>query len=411
MNLRKDAELIIQNSIREMLPDSAVRGALKHFKMPEGDIFLISVGKAAWSMAEAAINVIPNIKEGIVITKYGHSKGHLRNITCYEAGHPVTDENGIQATKKAIELVRNLTKNDALIFLLSGGASALFEDPLIPFEEYQNINEQLLRCGADIHEINTIRKRLSKVKGGKLAEMCEAKIFNIFLSDIIDNQIDMIGSGPTCPDTSTCQQAISIIEKYNLSLSAEALKSINEDTVKELNNIETHVSGSVAELCHAAARTCRNLGYDVQIITTQLTGEASLAGKMIGEKIQNTINTINKPTAMIYGGETTVTIHGNGKGGRNQELVLSAVPYLKDTDALLLSVGSDGTDGPTDAAGGIVDSDSYDKLKEKNISITDVLNNNDSYNALKAIDALVFTGPTGTNVNDLTVALINKGDC
>ena len=405
MNLRQDANYIISESIRKMLPDSAVKSALKHFSAPKGNVYLLAVGKAAWQMAKTALEEIPEITRGIIITKTGHSNGKLNKTDCYEAGHPITDDAGISATRKAIEMVRSLKKEDKLIFLLSGGASALFEDPLIPFSEYQSINEQLLQCGADIHEINTIRKRISNVKGGKLAKMCKAKIFNIFLSDIIDNQIDMIGSGPTCPDTSTCQQALDIVNKYNMHFSDEVLKLLNQETVKQLDNIETHVSGSVTELCNTASEICKKLGYQTEIVTTQLTGEASEFGKMIGKRIKET--KVTSPVALIYGGETIVTVRGNGKGGRNQELVLSAVPYLEETNALLFSVGSDGTDGPTDAAGGMVDSNSISKLKEKNIIIDDVLYNNDSYSALKMIDALVFTGPTGTNVNDLTVALIN----
>jgi len=405
MNLRQDANYIISESIRKMLPDSAVKSALKHFAAPKGNVYLLAVGKAAWQMAKTALEEIPEITRGIIITKTGHSNGKLNKTDCYEASHPVTDEAGISATRKAIEMVRSLKKEDKLIFLLSGGASALLEDPLIPFSEYQSINEQLLHCGADIHEINTIRKRISNVKGGKLAKMCKAKIFNIFLSDIIDNQIDMIGSGPTCPDTSTCQQALDIVNKYNLHFSDEVLKLLNQETVKQLDNIETHVSGSVTELCNVASEICKKLGYQAEIVTTQLTGEASEVGKMIGKRIKET--KVTSPVALIYGGETTVTVRGNGKGGRNQELVLSAIPYLEETNALLFSVGSDGTDGPTDAAGGMVDSNSISKLKEKNIIIDDVLYNNDSYSSLKMIDALVFTGPTGTNVNDLTVALIN----
>lgn len=405
MNLRQDANYIISESIKSMLPDSAVKSALKHFNMPKGNVYLLAIGKAAWQMAKTALEEIPEITSGIIITKTGHSNGKLNKTDCYEASHPVTDEAGISAARKAIEMVRSLKKEDKLIFLLSGGASALFEDPLIPFSEYQSINEQLLQCGADIHEINTIRKRISNVKGGKLAKMCKAKIFNIFLSDIIDNQIDMIGSGPTCPDTSTCQQALDIVNKYDLHFSDEVLKLLNQETVKQLDNIETHVSGSVTELCNVASEICKKLGYQAEIVTTQLTGEASEVGKMIGKRIKET--KVTSPVALIYGGETTVTVRGNGKGGRNQELVLSAIPYLEETNALLFSVGSDGTDGPTDAAGGMVDSNSISKLKEKNIIIDDVLCNNDSYSALKAIDALVFTGPTGTNVNDLTVALIN----
>ena len=246
--------------------------------------------------------------------------GEIPGVACYEAGHPVPDENSFIAASKALELVGSLTEKDTVLFLLSGGGSALFEKPLVPGEELQDITKQLLACGADIVEMNTIRKRLSAVKGGKFARACaSANVFSIVLSDILGDPLDMIASGPAYPDSSTCEEALSIVKKYNLELSDRAM-----------------------DLLH-------------------------------------------------------------------QELALAAAPAIAGiSGAAVFSVGSDGTDGPTDAAGGYVDGDTLEALSEKGLSVSDVLVRNDAYHALKAVDGLIITGPTGTNVNDVAVALFSK---
>ena len=221
-SLRKDAETIIADSIREVQPDSAVIRALKETTL-NGKIKLVAAGKAAWQMAKAASNYLgERLEQGIVITKYGHVRGELPRIRCCEAGHPVPDEGSFDAARKALALTENLTKDDTVLFLLSGGGSALFELPLIPAEELQDVTRQLLACGADIVEINTLRKRLSAVKGGRFAQHCApAKVFSIILSDILGDPPDMIASGPTCPDSSTCADAMEIVRRYDLSLSEE----------------------------------------------------------------------------------------------------------------------------------------------------------------------------------------------
>ena len=360
-------------------------------------------------MASAAQKVLPQIDRGIVITKYGHVKEAISGVECFEAGHPVPDENSFSATKRALELVKDLTQEDTVVFLLSGGGSALFELPLIPGKELQDITKQLLASGADIVEINTIRKRLSRVKGGRFAQVCApAKVFSVVLSDIVGDPLDMIASGPAYPDSSSCADAKAVVEKYGIRLSEEAKTLLDIETPKALDNVETHITGSVKELCRAAARSCQELGYKAQILTTELTCEAKEAGSYLADVAMNHESEAGK-LAFIAGGETVVHLTGDGKGGRNQELALSAAIGIagQERDIAIFSVGSDGTDGPTDAAGGYVDTDTVARLEDKGIDIKEVLANNDSYNALKEIDGLIVTGPTGTNVNDVAVVLLD----
>lgn len=406
-SLRKDAETIIADSIREVQPDSAVIRALKETTL-NGKIKLVAAGKAAWQMAKAASNYLgERLEQGIVITKYGHVRGELPRIRCCEAGHPVPDEGSFDAARKALALTENLTKDDTVLFLLSGGGSALFELPLIPAEELQDVTRQLLACGADIVEINTLRKRLSAVKGGRFARHCApAKVFSIILSDILGDPPDMIASGPTCPDSSTCADAMEIVRRYDLSLNEETRRLLMVETPKALANAQWMITGSVRELCDAAARSCRKLGYEPFFLTDRLCCQAREAGSVMAS-ILRTHAGDGKKLAFLAGGETVVRLTGSGKGGRNQELALAAAEGISGlSNAALFSVGSDGTDGPTDAAGGFVDGATRQRLLEEGIHIDQVLLNNDAYHALQRTDGLIFTGPTGTNVNDVTVGLV-----
>lgn len=406
-SLRKDAETIIADSIREVQPDSAVIRALKETTLT-GKIKLVAAGKAAWQMAKAASNYLgERLEQGIVITKYGHVRGELPRIRCCEAGHPVPDEGSFDAARKALALTENLTKDDTVLFLLSGGGSALFELPLIPAEELQDVTRQLLACGADIVEINTLRKRLSAVKGGRFAQHCApAKVFSIILSDILGDPPDMIASGPTCPDSSTCADAMETVRRYDLSLREETKQLLMVETPKALANAQWMITGSVRELCDAAARSCRKLGYEPFFLTDRLCCQAREAGSVMAS-ILRTHAGDGKKLAFLAGGETVVRLTGSGKGGRNQELALAAAEGISGlSNAALFSVGSDGTDGPTDAAGGFVDGATRQRLLEEGIHIDQVLLNNDAYHALQRTDGLIFTGPTGTNVNDVTVGLV-----
>ena len=408
MTMRKRADQIVAASIRAVQPDDAVARALKGAAFP-GRVLLVAAGKAAWQMAKAARDCLGDrIDSGVVVTKYGHVMGPLGNFDCREAGHPVPDENSFSATQAALDLVSNLTETDTVLFLLSGGGSALFEKPLVPGEVLQDITGQLLACGADIVEINTIRKRLSAVKGGRFAECCApAKVFSIVLSDILGDPLDMIASGPAVPDTTTCAQAEAIAQKYALLLTEEAKACLHTETPKQLTNVTTQITGSVRELCAAPAAECEKLGYEPVLLTDQLCCQAKEAGSFLGTVLR-THHGQGRKLAFLAGGETVVQLTGHGKGGRNQELALAAAPALEGLSGVcVFSVGSDGTDGPTDAAGGYVDGQSNAELTAKGLSVFEVLKENDAYHALERIGGLIVTGPTGTNVNDVAVALVD----
>lgn len=405
--LRKEADIIVRASIKAVLPDEAVYRALENYRSCGGKTLLVAAGKAAWQMANAALKRLGTVDGGVVITKYGHIKGALPGVSCFEAGHPVPDENSFKATACALELVNGLSKDDTVIFLLSGGGSALFEQPLVSGEELKDITAQLLACGADIVEMNTIRKRLSKVKGGRFAIRClPARVFSIVLSDILGDPLDMIASGPAYPDSSTCDQAMQIVNKYGLKLTKQALELLGQETPKELSNVTTQISGSVRQLCAAAAGECRRLGYETVILTDQLCCEAREAGSFLGSIVKSHKNT-HKRQAFIAGGETVVHLTGNGLGGRNQELALAASDGIAGSNACVFSFGSDGTDGPTDAAGGYVDGDTARELKEAGVDVYEALKSNDAYHALQKTNGLIMTGATGTNVNDAAVVLID----
>ena len=404
--LRIHADAITKAAIKAVLPDEAVCRTLRGRTFP-GRVFLVAAGKAAWQMAAAATACMPSIEKGVVITKYGHVSGPIEKCFCFEAGHPVPDENSFVATQAAIDLVTQLTASDTVLFLVSGGGSALFEKPLIPAEELQDITRHLLACSADVVEINTIRKRLSAVKGGRFAQLCApARVLSIILSDVLGDPLDMIASGPAYPDSSTCKDAVAIAEKYGLNLSAAAWALLNAETPKSLDNVETHINGSVRELCSAAAEAARNLGYKPFILTDQLSCQAREAGSFLASIVRTHQNT-HEPLAFIAGGETVVRLTGKGLGGRNQELALSAAEGIDGIPgAAVFSIGSDGTDGPTDAAGGYADGRSAAALRAHGLTVYDVLRDNDAYHALQKVGGLIVTGPTGTNVNDVAVALI-----
>ena len=300
LTLRKDADAIIASSLNAVLPDEAVRRALKAFAPKGGRVLLVAAGKAAWQMAHAAVEALGRVDGGVVVTKYGHVKG-----------------------------------------------------------------------------------------------------------EILGDPLDMIASGPAVPDTSTCAQALAIAEKYHLKLSEQAKALLAQETPKMLDNVTTRITGSVRELCTAAAAACRELGYEPVLLTDQLCCEAREAGSFLGSIVRTHAGQ-GKKLAYIAGGETVVHLTGKGLGGRNQELALAAAPALAGLDAAVFSVGSDGTDGPTDAAGGYVDGDTLSALTAKGWNVFDTLQNNDAYHALEAVDGLIITGATGTNVNDAAVALVGE---
>ncbi len=405
-NLREICDKAVKESISEVMPEDVVKAGLANFEPPEGRLYMVAIGKAAFRMAKCALAVIDakggHLDGGIVITKYAHALGSLPGIEIYEAGHPISDENGYRATKRTLELTKDLSQKDTVLFLVSGGGSALFElSPLLP-DTLRSINEKLLICGANINEVNAVRKGLSLVKGGRFAEyVYPASIYSVILSDVLGDDVSTIASGPSVAnDEDAKEKMASVLVKYNLSLPPEVHELLERTPVTKLTNSTYYVSGSVKTLCVAMSKALQRQGFITQIITTDMTQEARNAGKEIGRRAKQ----IHAGEAYIFGGETVVKVKGKGLGGRNQELVLSAAGEIEGIENVaVFSFGSDGTDGPTDAAGGYADYSTARLLKEKGIDIEKVLDDNDSYNALLAVDGLIVTGPTGTNVNDVCV--------
>lgn len=416
--IRQDALHIVHRAIEAVLPENAVQSALKSKAFSArvdsgGKIVLVAIGKAAWRMANISAEVLGNrLSGGVVVTKYGHSNGAIKNIEIHEAGHPLPDENTIRGTARALESIKGLSAKDTVLFLVSGGGSALFEKPGdgISLEDLVSVTDQLLACGADIVEINTIRKRLSSVKGGRFAQLAApAHVFSVVLSDVLGDRLDSIASGPAYPDSSRAADAARIVSKYGLSLRPSLLEALKKETPKDLSNVTTVITGSVTALCKAAEEAAVALGYAPLLLTTTLRCEAREAGSLVAsvaKEIRSSGNPLKPPCAVIMGGETVVRLKGKGMGGRNQELALAAAASIKGLpDTVVVSVGSDGTDGPTDAAGGLVDGKTADTMAGLGMDLEAILNDNDSYRGLDACGCLVRTGPTGTNVNDLTVLL------
>jgi glycerate 2-kinase len=386
-------------------------------------VFVIGAGKAAALMAQTVEEIFGDtITGGVVVTKYDHGLP-LKKIRLYEAGHPIPDGNSVKATEEILKLAGQLTPDDIVLFLMSGGASSLLAD--YPkgsnLEEIQEVFGLLLKSGATIHEVNTVRKHLSNVKGGQLARhIYPARLYSLILSDVIGDDLDVIGSGPTVPDSTTFKDAKAILRKYDMinKTPPVLLRRISDgcqgkitDTPKEgdLRFVTTNnkIIGSNRIALEAAAIKAKELGYQPQVITDRLQGEASVLGTTIASDAVHYKGT--RPACLLYGGESTVTIKGDGLGGRNMELTLAAGIAINDVPGItILAAGTDGTDGPTDAAGAFVDADMMKKAMASRLDPLRYLKNNDSYHFFLPLHALVKTGPTQTNVMDLVIVLIHE---
>ncbi len=396
-------------------------------------ILLVGAGKATARMALAMENALgERIAEGLIIVKKGHAAG-LRIVEQIEAGHPLPDEAGVQGTQRILELVRRADAKTLVICLLSGGGSSLLVAPLpgVTLEDKQRTTELLLRAGATIDELNAVRKHLSAVKGGRLAQIAHpATVVTLVLSDVIGDRLEVIASGPTASDTSTFADAAQVIEKYGIKTAApsqvilllERGKSGQEpETVKSGDacflNTRNVIVGSLAQALAAAREKAMSLGWRTEVVTAELRGEARDAARLLARKALQTQDDLGpgERRCFLYGGETTVTVTGNGKGGRNQELALAfAVEIAGMSGITLLSAGTDGTDGPTDAAGAVVDGSVVNKAREFGIHPEVYLGNNDSYTFFERLDSHtnekhhLMTGPTGTNVMDIQIILIER---
>ncbi len=391
------------------------------------NIYLIGAGKASSQMAhEMEIILGDRISGGMVITKYDHTMP-CKKTEVLEAGHPVVDENGIAGTSRILEFLAGAGEKDLVFCLLSGGGSALLENlpDGIPLADIRKVFELLLGCGANIDEVNTVRKHLSLVKGGQLARaIAPAACVSVILSDVIGDPLDLIASGPTAPDTSTFEDAWEIVQKYRMEerlplpvkhYLRRGCEGDIADTLREndpvFNNVVNIILGNNMEALLAAQREAEGMGYCALILSSRLQGEAREVAKMLAsvvQEIQVCDLPVPKPACIIMGGETTVTLRGAGKGGRNQELVMAALMSLGKVrdDYLVCSCGSDGTDGPTDAAGGMATPLNLRKALSEKLDPRVFLDNNDAYPFLEKSGALLKTGPTGTNVMDIIFALV-----
>ena len=430
---RVDPELMLLNQCR--LADGILKIDMPEHS-PEYDlskysrVIVIGAGKATARMAKAMEAVLGDyLSEGLIAVKYGHTE-KLEKIRTIESGHPVPDDNSVKAAEEIMKLAQSADEQTLVVNLISGGGSALLcmpyrnDDWVCSLAEKQETTRLLLECGAEITEINTIRKHLSCIKGGRLAEaIYPAESLNLILSDVVGDRLDSIASGLTVPDRSTFKEAVSIIEKYGIKKSmptpAARILMFGEagtfpETPKPGNDIfkksRNVLIGTNLAALHSAKDAALKLGYNTQILSSQITGEASEAAKFylgIGRDIRRDLGMLPRPACIIAGGETTVTIKGKGLGGRNQEMALAFLNELQDENGVyFLSGGTDGNDGPTDAAGAFAAADIARAGKKAKLSVQEYLNNNDSYNYFKQTGGLLITGPTNTNVCDVQIMII-----
>jgi glycerate-2-kinase len=395
---------------------------LRKFK----NVYVIGGGKASGSMAEALEQVLGSfIKMGFVNVPYG-SKHKTEIIRLHEASHPIPDEAGVLGTRRMLEIAENAGENDLIICLISGGGSSLMPLPCgeISIADKREITDALLRCGATINEINTVRKHISDFKGGWLAKRAyPATILNLILSDVVGDPLDFIASGPTVPDSTTFSDAVKVLKKYGLWDKASAsIKKVlsngekgvipetpkaNDEAFKKVFNV---IVGNNRLASKTAQENLKSEGLNTLLLTATLEGEARHVGTMlasIAREISVSENPIPKPAAIIAGGETTVTVTGKGKGGRNQEIALAAALKISGVDGTVLaSISTDGIDGPTNAAGAIADGKTLARAASEGLNPEEHLAENDSYNFFAKLGDLIFTGPTGTNVNDISIIIV-----
>jgi glycerate 2-kinase len=382
-------------------------------------------GKATAPMAQAVEQQLgPRLDGGLIVVKYGHGLPTKRIIVS-EAGHPVPDQSGQRAAARLCAMAAELGQHDLLIVLLSGGASSLLPVPVpgVTLADKQQTTRELLRCGASIREINTVRKHLSRIKGGRLAELTKATVVTLILSDVLDDDLSAIASGPTAPDPTTYQEAIAVLKRYRIwrAVSQRVRQHLDRgcqglvsETPKPgislFRRVYHHIIGNNAAAVTAVTRTAREAGLRTLLYTPALTGEAREAGKRFGafaKKIVRGAKQLQRPYCVVAGGETTVTVTGKGTGGRAQEFAAAAaleIPGL--AKVWVVAVGTDGTDGPTDAAGAVVDGNTVARAQRLSVDLKGALKRHNTYPALKRLHQLIITGPTGTNVNDLYLIFV-----
>jgi len=425
---RKDVLEILNAAIDSVDPFNCVKNIFKKekiiFKSKEinlldfNNIYVVGFGKASVGMANAVCNSC-SVKYGVVITNDSNASVKNDSFDVFVGGHPIPNQNSILGAEKILEVVNNCKEDDLLLVLISGGGSSLLSKPKVSLKDLQKTTDLLLRSGADIKEINTIRKHLSDVKGGQLIKNVACRVISLVISDIVDDPLEFIASGPTYPDSTTFNDAKNILLKYNLfkkipydvrSIIQDGVSGKISDTPSLNNNIFNKVSHFIVAnnkiACDAALHKAGRLGYESFIHTTSLTGEARFIGKFLVDIALNYKTQNEKDVALISGGETTVKIRGNGKGGRNQELVLGVISSIEDQNVVVASFATDGIDGSSDAAGAIADLFTSLRAEALNLKADDFLKDNNSYEFFNLLNDLFITGSTGTNVMDIQLILI-----
>ena len=400
---------ILSAALDAVDPGAAVTRFLNANPLPSSPrIFALGLGKAAIPMTRA-LSHHTNLNRSLVITKHA-SALDFGPVSLIESGHPVPDARSLAAGEAALAFVSDLDREDLLVCLISGGGSALMTSPIIPLEEMQTLTSALLACGARIDEINTLRRHLDRVKGGGLAASTKARVLSLILSDVVSSPLEAIASGPTAPDPTTREDALEIIRKYELSLPSSTLNSLlsSPETPKAEDPIFSRVQNVIVGDNALAARTAleqaKQEGFQADYLGSHWQGEAREVGVELARKLRVTTKSRYGPLCLIAGGETTVTVRGNGLGGRNQEVALAAVPELNGLENLMLiTLATDGEDGPTDAAGAVVTHETLKYAADLGLDYSAYLSRNDSYAFFEALGELLKIGPTGTNVNDLTL--------
>lgn len=413
MNFEKSLKLIMKSALDAAKPEGKFRNLPQK---PKGKLIVLGAGKAGASMAHEFENTYDGPLEGLVVTRYGHYT-KTKFIKIVEASHPEPDKNGLLASKKIFELATQSSKDDHVVFLISGGASSLLTLPAkgVSFKEKQRINKELLRCGAPIDEMNIVRRSLSQIKGGRLAQaIFPAKLTTYMISDIPGDDPAYIGSGPTIQANGLNEDSIKILEKYKISVNDKLRDIIKKNTLPKLNKSLKYMLATPMMALKKAAEVAKKQDFIPVIISDTLEGESKIEGKKMAElviKIKKERKyqdiKLQKPILLLSGGETTVTVKGNGKGGRNTEFMLSMAIHLKNTNGInCLAIDTDGIDGIEDNAGAYISEETLKKAYMKKINPLSYLNANNSYEFFEKIDDLIFTSPTLTNVNDFRAVLV-----
>jgi hydroxypyruvate reductase len=437
--MRATAEDIFFSGLNGVEPENAIKRHIRRLGndlvTPNGtydlntyrNIYIVGGGKAGAPMAKAMEDILgERISEGLVIVKYGHGE-ETRKVKVLEAAHPIPDESGVRHTKELLDLLKRTQENDLVVCLLSGGGSALMIAPAegVSLQEKQELTRHLLECGASIDEINTLRKHVSAIKGGRLAKAaCPSTVICLILSDVVGDDLSTIASGPTYPDGTTFSSCLEILERYGIKekISKTIIEYLEmgcgnqeEETLKRgnpaLEKTENIIVGSNIQALQSAKAKAETLGFNTLILSSSIEGETKDVAKVhaaIVKEIIATENPIKRPACILSGGETTVKIQGTGKGGRNQEFALVVATEIEGIKGVtILCAGTDGNDGPTDAAGAIVDGDSMSRSLKKGLKAREFLDNNDSYSFFSIQGDLFKTGPTKTNVMDLRIMLVS----